>query len=107
MLSGLQIHIEALNEIIPDSFIFVLDNNDRSFIYKSQECKSSMEEIVLLEKSKGLENLLENSDYYISENEEHAYVIKRIGTQMYMGFFAQKGSFPESSILSAQSYFMN
>lgn len=107
MFTGLQIQINALNAIIPDSFIFVLDSTDRSFIYKSSDCLMAIEEILSVDKQVGIENLFKKSSLYDSDNSEHLYMIKKLSSHTFLGFFVIKSKFPEIRIKNAREYFLN
>lgn len=106
MLVGLQIQINALNAIIPDSFIFVMDSTDRSFIYKSSDCLNAVEEIVSLDKKIGMDNLFDTTDYYNSNTSEHFYIIRRMSSHTFLGFFASKHKFSDEKIKNAKEYFL-
>jgi len=106
MFAGLQIQINALNTIIPDSFIFILDCTDRSFIYKSSDCAAAINEILSLDKSKGIDNLFDSSEYYNSESASHSYMIKKLSSHTFLGFFVLKEKFSEQSIKDAKEFFL-
>lgn len=106
MLTGLQIQINALNAIIPDSFIFVLDSTDRSFIYKSKECGVAVNEIHSLDRNIGIEDLFINSEYYNSDNESYAYMIRKVSSHTFLGFFASKEKFSDARIRDAKDCFL-
>ncbi|MEQ9402946.1 MAG: hypothetical protein RIM99_05120 [Cyclobacteriaceae bacterium] len=105
MLAGLQIQINALSAIIPDSFIFVLDSTDRSFIYKSSDCPIAIEEIISVDKRQGIDNLFQDSEIYNSEEDEHLYMIKKLSSHTFLGFFVLKNKFSLSRIKNAQEFF--
>lgn len=105
MIAGLQIQINALNAIIPDSFIFVLDSTDRSFIYQSSDCPLAIDEILLVDKQQGIENLFETSDFYDSDKEDYSYIIKKLSDHTFMGFFVVKENFSDFRIQDARDYF--
>ncbi|MEP1095064.1 MAG: hypothetical protein ABJG78_08140 [Cyclobacteriaceae bacterium] len=106
MFAGLQIQINALNAIIPDSFIFVLDCTDRSFLYKSSDSKEAIDEILALDQSKGIDNLFDSSEYYDSESALHTYMIKRLSSHTFLGFFVLKEKFSELRIKNAKEFFL-
>ena len=105
MLAGLQIHINAINAIIPGSFIFVLDSTDRTFIYKSSDCKQAMDIIVEVDQHKGLESLFATSPFYTVDSESYFYMIKRISSHTFSGFFALKDKYAVPRIEDARRYF--
>lgn len=105
MLTGLQIHINAINAIIPGSFIFVLDSTDRTFLYKSSDCKEAMDIIVEVDQHKGLESLFSHSRFYSNDCENYFYMIKKISSHTFSGFFALKNKFAIPRIEDAKAYF--
>ena len=105
MFSGLQLHIKALDAIIPNSFIFILDGTDRSFVYSSSDCHVGKQEILDLDRIQGIENLMSDKTFYSVENEKHAYMIKKFSNHMFMGFFARKDKFSPNRISSAKEFF--
>lgn len=106
MLAGLQIQIDALNAIIPDSFIFVLDSTDRSFLFQSSDCPIAIQEIFSIDKLEGIESLFQNSDFYDSDTSEHVYMIKKLSSHTFLGFFVLKEKFSMISIKNAQEFFL-
>ncbi len=105
MLTGLQIKINALNAIIPNSFIFVLDSTDRSFLYKSSDNQSAINEIIELDSTSGIETLFHSSDCIDSNTRDHVYMIRKVGSHTFMGFFVSKGDFSKEQIGRAKDYF--
>ncbi len=106
MLAGLQIHIKTLNSIIPDSFIFILDSTDRSFIYRSSNCPNGVNAILNLDKIKGVESLMEEASFYSDESDEHFYMIKRLSNHIFLGFFALKEKFTPTRLVHAKDFFL-
>ncbi len=106
MLAGLQIHIKALNAIIPDSFIFILDSTDRTFIYKSSDCTEAMDEILRLEKEHGIENVVDNKKVYNQESMDHFCMIRQLSGHTFLGFFVLKEKISDFRINKAQEYFL-
>ena len=106
MLAGLQVHINALNAIIPDSFIFILDSTDRSFIYQSSDCPLAVGEILALDQQKGIENIFDVTEFYDTDNSDHFYMIKRISAHTFLGFFVLKEKFSQFRISKAKEYFL-
>lgn len=66
-----------------------------------------MQEIVELDQSKGIDNLLQASECYSSDNKDDFFMIKRIGIQLFMGFVANKEVFNQAKIKNARQYFEN
>lgn len=106
MLSGVQIQINALNAIIPDSFIFVMDSTDRSFIYKSQECSNSIEEVMRLDKNEGIEQLANEESPYNLHTSDRYFMIKKIGSHTFLGFVVVKERFSTKRLKDAQDLFL-
>lgn len=105
MLAGLQIHINRLNAIIPESFIFIMDSTDRSFIYRSWNCPDGMKTILDLDQKKGVESLFTKNSLYADENDNHSYMIRRLSNHIFLGFFVKKAQFNPSRILDAKNFF--
>lgn len=106
MIAGLQIQINALSAIIPESFIFVLDVTDRSFIYQSSECPSAVNKILAVDKQMGMDTLFDTSEYFNLEKDDHFYMIRKLSDHTFMGLLAEKCNFSDLRLRNAHEYFL-
>lgn len=106
MLTGLQIQINALHAIVPDSFIFVLDSIDGSFIYKSSDCSKAIERITSLDRSNAIENLINSTGVFYEDSDRYSCIIRKLESDAFLGIFVLKEKYSENSIKSAKDYFL-
>ncbi len=93
MITGAHHKISTLRNILPGGFLFILDITDRSFLYKSKECKKSEDQIMSLEVIHGLDKLTRDADLYSHENEDEIIKIHKISNNTFLGLCAPKNNY--------------
>ena len=93
--------ISALKKVLPESFVFVLDTTDRSFIYRSVVSKELELSIIDFDRSHGIDVLSRKSQVYINKHGENTIGFKSIGSNTYLGFCSGENH-PESYLTEAR-----
>lgn len=53
-----------------------------------------------------MDNLFDTTDYYKSDTIDHFYMIRRMSSHTFLGFFASREKFTDEKINNAIEYFM-
>lgn len=85
VISKVQHIINALEKILPKSFIFVLDTTDRSFIYKSQNRQDCIDKIILLDQTSGIDQLTKNLEFYSCEQDNYTLFLRKLSLNTFLG----------------------
>ncbi len=93
--------IDALKEMLPGGFVFVLDTTDRSFVYKSTISPNCEQKVIALDKVHGIDRLTKTSNQFAHNDVDGLIKIHRIGQNTYIGFCAPSGKYSESQTESA------
>ncbi|WP_420576054.1 hypothetical protein [Ekhidna sp.] len=87
--------INTLRDLVPDSFVFILDTTDRSFLFKSKESPDCEQRVISLDKIYGIDTLTRSNDYYNHEDDTSMLKLSRIGQNTFMGLCAPKENYSE------------
>lgn len=82
--------IDAVQRLIPNSLIFILDTIDRSFIYCSEKEHSCMDVILSLDKTKGFDNMSSESGNCVYEEHGRLLHLRKLSNNTFLGFCVQK-----------------
>ncbi|WP_370090006.1 hypothetical protein [Ekhidna sp.] len=82
--------VNALRELAPDSFVFILDTTDRSFLFKSKESPDCEQRVISLDKVHGIDKLTKTTNYYHHQDDTSDVKISRISQNTYIGLCAQQ-----------------
>ena len=93
--------ISALKKVLPESFVFVLDTTDRSFIYRSVVSEELERSIIEFDRSHGIDVLSRKAQIYINKHGANTIGFKSIGTNTYLGFCSNENH-PESYLSEAK-----
>ena len=80
--------IDALRELVPDGFVFVIDTTDRSFLFKSKQSPDCEQRVISLDKMYGIDYLTKNANYYNHEDDTCIVKLSRIGQNTFIGLCA-------------------
>lgn len=87
--------INTLRDLVPGSFVFILDTTDRSFLFKSKESPDCEQRVISLDKIHGIDTLTRSSDYYNHEDDTSVLKLNRIGQNTFIGLCAPKKNYSE------------
>ena len=90
--------IDALKEIMPVGFVFVLDTTDRSFIYKSKASPNQEQFVLSLDKMKGFDAQTKSDTFFSYQDDDQVLKLQKIGGNTFLGVCAPKVSFTEDKL---------
>ena len=83
--------INALRQALPESFVFVLDTTDRSFLYKSSEDLICEREVLAFDQKEGIDRLLREKNTYLSDIGDRFIALRSLGAHTFLGFCVDAG----------------
>ena len=99
--------IDALKQMLPEGFVFVIDTTDRSFVYKSSTGSECEQRVILLDQLHGIDRLTQASNHYAHKDEKGLIKVKKIGHNTYIGFSAPFSRYSEKQWEPADSFLEN
>lgn len=87
--------INTLRDIVPGSFVFILDTTDRSFLFKSKESPDCEQRVISLDSIHGIDALTKSTDFYNHEDDTSIVKLSRIGQNTFMGLCAPRKNYSE------------
>ena len=97
--------IDTLKSIVPDSFVFVLDSTDRSFLYKSKDSDICVDLIFGIDETLGLDKLTKKSSYHSHEQGNSILKVQRTSSNTFLGVCLSKGDCSARQVKDLDAYF--
>lgn len=79
--------------MVPDGFVFILDTNDRSFVYKSKDDPSKEERVLSLDQMHGIDQLTKATQQYTFEDKDVVLKLVGIAQNTYLGLCADREAY--------------
>ncbi|MEQ8906292.1 hypothetical protein [Ekhidna sp.] len=99
--------INALRELVPEGFVFIIDTTDRSFVYKSKESSDCEQRVISLDMDHGIDKLTKSVDFYLHEDETSNVKLSRIAQNTFIGVCVPKKRCSEKQWNLAIDYLRN
>ncbi|WP_420317834.1 hypothetical protein [Ekhidna sp.] len=96
--------IDALREIMPEGFVFVLDTTDRSFIYKSKNSPDCEQFVISLDQVYGIDGLTKDQNSYTHHDEKTIIKLQKIGGNTYLGICTSNDNNSLEKLSLAENY---
>ncbi|MEQ9465927.1 MAG: hypothetical protein RLN88_00875 [Ekhidna sp.] len=96
--------INALKELIPGGFVFVLDTTDRSFVFKSGPDIQCEQRVISLDRVHGIDTLTKFTDFYSFEDDTSYVKLRRISENTFIGLCGDKEEFSAEQWSGADDY---
>lgn len=87
IISKVQHTIDSLEHALSKGFIFILDTTDRSFIYKSFGRLDYSDNIVKIDHSYGIDQIMSNKLFHVHKEMDDRLLLKKIETHSFLGIF--------------------
>lgn len=97
--------IDALNAIAPESFVFVLDTTDRSFLYKSHNSDRCVDLIFGIDELHDLEKLTSSKTYHSHDEGDAILKIQKTSENTLLGICLSRSDHSDRQVQDLDSYF--